>query len=79
MTDTPVFAYRGLLLDTLLNFVAVEVLRRMLDAMAASKLNTSLAHHRLPRLPAGSQLPPQHGLLRRLLSEAGVVHPNTGV
>uniref|UniRef100_A0A0P4VQB6 Beta-hexosaminidase n=1 Tax=Scylla olivacea TaxID=85551 RepID=A0A0P4VQB6_SCYOL len=40
VTDAPAFAYRGLLVDTSRNFVTVAALRRTVDAMAASKLNT---------------------------------------
>lgn len=38
--DAPVFPYRGLMLDTSRNYINVLVLRRTIDAMAASKLNT---------------------------------------
>ncbi|KAG0721718.1 Chitooligosaccharidolytic beta-N-acetylglucosaminidase [Chionoecetes opilio] len=38
--DSPVFPYRGILLDTSRNFVSVATLERTLDAMGASKLNT---------------------------------------
>ncbi|XP_064096224.1 chitooligosaccharidolytic beta-N-acetylglucosaminidase-like [Macrobrachium nipponense] len=38
--DSPVFPYRGILLDTSRNFYPVEAIERTLDAMAANKLNT---------------------------------------
>ncbi|CAA3004232.1 Chitooligosaccharidolytic beta-N-acetylglucosaminidase [Olea europaea subsp. europaea] len=38
--DSPAFPYRGVLLDTSRNFVSVDAIKRTLDAMAASKLNT---------------------------------------
>ncbi|XP_072161978.1 chitooligosaccharidolytic beta-N-acetylglucosaminidase-like [Bemisia tabaci] len=38
--DRPEFPHRGLLLDTARNFFSVDKIRRVLDAMAASKLNT---------------------------------------
>ncbi|XP_045139220.1 chitooligosaccharidolytic beta-N-acetylglucosaminidase-like isoform X2 [Portunus trituberculatus] len=61
VTDAPAFAYRGLLVDTSRNFVTVAALRRTVDAMAASKLNTlhwhitdshafPLALHALPNM-----------------------------
>ncbi|KAK8384207.1 hypothetical protein O3P69_009152 [Scylla paramamosain] len=61
VTDAPAFAYRGLLVDTSRNFVTVAALRRTVDAMAASKLNTlhwhitdshsfPLALHSLPNM-----------------------------
>ncbi|KAK8384211.1 hypothetical protein O3P69_009152 [Scylla paramamosain] len=61
VTDAPEFAYRGLLVDTSRNFVTVAALRRTVDAMAASKLNTlhwhitdshsfPLALHSLPNM-----------------------------
>ncbi|XP_053612207.1 chitooligosaccharidolytic beta-N-acetylglucosaminidase isoform X2 [Plodia interpunctella] len=38
--DSPVYPYRGLLLDTGRNFYTVESIKRTIDAMAAVKLNT---------------------------------------
>lgn len=38
--DKPVFPYRGLLVDTGRQFFPVERLKRVIDGMAASKLNT---------------------------------------
>lgn len=40
VSDWPAYKYRGILLDTARNYVAVPVLRRLIDAMAANKLNT---------------------------------------
>lgn len=40
ITDSPVFRYRGILLDTSRNFFSVRAIERTLDAMAANKLNT---------------------------------------
>ncbi len=39
VSDRPAFPYRGLMIDTGRNFIPVRSLRRMVDAMAASKLN----------------------------------------
>ncbi|XP_063240349.1 chitooligosaccharidolytic beta-N-acetylglucosaminidase [Bacillus rossius redtenbacheri] len=38
--DRPVFPHRGILLDTARNFISVESIKRTLEGMAASKLNT---------------------------------------
>ncbi|XP_068244498.1 chitooligosaccharidolytic beta-N-acetylglucosaminidase-like [Palaemon carinicauda] len=38
--DSPVFPYRGVLLDTARNFVQITDIERTLDAMSANKLNT---------------------------------------
>ena len=38
--DRPAFPYRGILLDTARNFISVKSIKRTLDGMAASKLNT---------------------------------------
>ncbi|XP_015185237.1 PREDICTED: probable beta-hexosaminidase fdl isoform X2 [Polistes dominula] len=38
--DKPVFSYRGLLVDTGRQFFGIEQLKRLIDGMAASKLNT---------------------------------------
>lgn len=38
--DNPAFAYRGLLVDTGRQFFSAEQLKRVIDGMAASKLNT---------------------------------------
>ncbi|KAK9874015.1 hypothetical protein WA026_002368 [Henosepilachna vigintioctopunctata] len=40
VTDKPAFPYRGILLDTARNYISVDVIKRTLNAMAASKLNT---------------------------------------
>ncbi|VEN39882.1 unnamed protein product [Callosobruchus maculatus] len=37
--DAPAFPYRGLMVDTSRNFMSIETLKRVLVAMAASKLN----------------------------------------
>ncbi|KAI9335985.1 glycoside hydrolase superfamily [Obelidium mucronatum] len=37
--DAPVFPYRGFMLDTARNFFTVDDIKRMLDGLAASKLN----------------------------------------
>ncbi|XP_056632229.1 probable beta-hexosaminidase fdl isoform X2 [Diorhabda sublineata] len=37
--DKPAFPYRGLMVDTSRNFMSIDSLRRVLDGMAASKLN----------------------------------------
>lgn len=38
--DAPSYKYRGILLDTARSFISIEAIKRTLDAMAASKLNT---------------------------------------
>ncbi|KAJ9588965.1 hypothetical protein L9F63_017742, partial [Diploptera punctata] len=40
ITDAPVYPYRSLVLDTARNFFSVASIKRTLDGMAASKLNT---------------------------------------
>ncbi|XP_042224093.1 chitooligosaccharidolytic beta-N-acetylglucosaminidase-like isoform X1 [Homarus americanus] len=40
ISDSPVFKYRGILLDTSRNFFPVKAIERTLDTMAANKLNT---------------------------------------
>lgn len=40
IVDSPAYKYRGVLLDTARSFVNVEAIKRTIDAMAASKLNT---------------------------------------
>ncbi|KAJ8891061.1 hypothetical protein PR048_010570 [Dryococelus australis] len=40
ITDSPVFPHRGILLDTARNFISVDSIKRTLDGMAATKLNT---------------------------------------
>lgn len=37
--DRPVFAYRGLMIDTARNFMSIESLKRVINGMAANKLN----------------------------------------
>ena len=39
VTDRPLYAHRGVLLDTSRNFMTLRQIRNTLDAMAASKLN----------------------------------------
>jgi len=39
INDTPAFPYRGLLIDTARNFIAVPNLKRMIDAMSYNKMN----------------------------------------
>nr|ATU82513.1 venom hexosaminidase [Lethocerus distinctifemur] len=39
ISDSPVYRYRGLLIDTARNYITLEAIRRTIDAMAASKLN----------------------------------------
>lgn len=39
ISDKPVYAHRGLLIDTARNFLPVHAIRRTIDAMATSKLN----------------------------------------
>jgi len=40
ITDKPAYPYRGVLIDTSRSFVTIEALKRTIDAMGASKLNT---------------------------------------
>lgn len=40
ITDEPVYPHRGILLDTSRNYIPVDVIKRTLDGMASSKLNT---------------------------------------
>lgn len=40
IVDRPAYKYRGILLDTARSFVSIEAIKRTLDAMAGSKLNT---------------------------------------
>lgn len=40
VTDAPVYKYRGILLDTSRNFISLPVIRKVIDGMAANKLNT---------------------------------------
>lgn len=40
ITDSPVYPHRGILLDTSRNYIPVDVIKRTLEGMAASKLNT---------------------------------------
>lgn len=40
ITDKPVYPYRGILLDTSRNFISIPVIRKVIDGMAANKLNT---------------------------------------
>ncbi|KAF5283858.1 hypothetical protein FQA39_LY04678 [Lamprigera yunnana] len=40
ITDAPVYAYRGILLDTARNYITVETIKRTIDGISASKLNT---------------------------------------
>lgn len=40
ISDKPVYPYRGILLDTARNYISVESIKRTIDGMAASKLNT---------------------------------------
>ncbi|KAK0090371.1 hypothetical protein PV325_001145 [Microctonus aethiopoides] len=40
VTDRPMFHYRGLLIDTARQYFSIEQLKRVIDGMAASKLNT---------------------------------------
>lgn len=37
--DSPVFAHRGLMLDTARNYLTINDIERTLDGMGASKLN----------------------------------------
>ena len=38
--DRPLFAYRGLMLDTSRNFVSIKGMKKLVDGMAYNKLNT---------------------------------------
>lgn len=38
--DRPAYPYRGVLLDTARSYISVPTLRRLVDTMAANKLNT---------------------------------------
>lgn len=38
--DRPLFAYRGLMLDTSRNFVSIKAMKKLVDGMAYNKLNT---------------------------------------
>ncbi|XP_031349182.1 chitooligosaccharidolytic beta-N-acetylglucosaminidase-like [Photinus pyralis] len=40
ITDGPAYPYRGVMLDTARNFISVETIKRTIDGLAASKLNT---------------------------------------
>jgi hexosaminidase len=40
ITDEPAFAYRGISLDTARNYINVDTIKRTLDGMASSKLNS---------------------------------------
>ncbi|KAF2899728.1 hypothetical protein ILUMI_06454 [Ignelater luminosus] len=40
ITDKPVYPYRGVLLDTARNYISVATIKRTIDAISASKLNT---------------------------------------
>ena len=40
ITDRPAYPYRGVLLDTARTFFSVEALKRLIDSLAASKMNT---------------------------------------
>ncbi|XP_026276517.2 chitooligosaccharidolytic beta-N-acetylglucosaminidase [Frankliniella occidentalis] len=40
IVDSPGYKYRGILLDTARSFVSIKAIKRTIDAMAASKLNT---------------------------------------
>lgn len=40
ITDKPVYPYRGILLDTSRNFISIPVIRKVIEGMAANKLNT---------------------------------------
>ncbi|XP_072160633.1 chitooligosaccharidolytic beta-N-acetylglucosaminidase isoform X1 [Bemisia tabaci] len=40
ITDRPAYPYRGVLLDTARTFFSVEALKRLIDGLAASKMNT---------------------------------------
>lgn len=40
VTDKPAYPYRGILLDTSRNFISIPVIKKVIDGMAANKLNT---------------------------------------
>lgn len=40
VSDGPTYPYRGLLLDSGRNYIEIDAIKRTIDAMAASKLNT---------------------------------------
>lgn len=40
ITDGPVYPYRGVLLDTARNYISVDTIKRTIDGISASKLNT---------------------------------------
>jgi len=42
--DTPVFAYRGIMLDSARNFISIKGLEQAIDGMAANKLNALHLH-----------------------------------
>jgi hypothetical protein len=46
ISDAPVFKHRGISLDTSRNFMTVDVIKRMLDGMAASKVSFNLIYVR---------------------------------
>jgi hexosaminidase len=52
LTDSPVFAYRGVMVDTTPNFLPVDTLKRVIDMMSFTKLNVLhlfLAHDDISR------------------------------
>lgn len=40
VVDKPAYPYRGILLDTSRNFISIPVIKKIIDGMAANKLNT---------------------------------------
>ncbi|KAF5300870.1 hypothetical protein FQR65_LT09032 [Abscondita terminalis] len=40
ITDEPLYTYRGILLDTARNYISVDTIKRTIDGISASKLNT---------------------------------------
>lgn len=71
LQDAPLLKYRGLMLDTARNFFPVDVIKRTLDGMAASKLNTFHWHmtdsqsfpylsDRVPQLAKHGAYSPKH-------------------